>query len=211
VRQSDAHAWAEVWLSGQGWVRVDPTAAVSPGRILDGARGALDVRRGWLDVEWVYRLRNQVDRLQHAWNRWVLGYDARRQNEMLSKFGLSGLSVAAQAVLVIVVAALALLPLIWLLAGSLSRSGSSDPLERAWLRVRRRIRKAGISVGAGETPLELARHASPRLANGHELVTLADRYCNARYAEQDAEQDRLIVRQVLNWRPLLNSQRRKPV
>ena len=33
VRQRDAHAWAEVWLAGRGWVRVDPTAAVAPGRI----------------------------------------------------------------------------------------------------------------------------------------------------------------------------------
>ncbi|MEO5796541.1 MAG: DUF3488 and transglutaminase-like domain-containing protein, partial [Rhodoferax sp.] len=32
VRQSDAHAWAEVWISGQGWTRVDPTGTVSPGR-----------------------------------------------------------------------------------------------------------------------------------------------------------------------------------
>ena len=26
VRQADAHAWAEVWLAGRGWVRVDPRA-----------------------------------------------------------------------------------------------------------------------------------------------------------------------------------------
>src|SRR5690606_29444746 len=45
VRNSDAHAWAEVWLAGQGWVRVDPTTAVAPGRTsefqrLSGPRGA---------------------------------------------------------------------------------------------------------------------------------------------------------------------------
>ena len=31
VRQSDAHAWTEVWLEGDGWSRVDPTSAVAPG------------------------------------------------------------------------------------------------------------------------------------------------------------------------------------
>ena len=25
LRQSDAHAWVEVWLEGEGWQRVDPT------------------------------------------------------------------------------------------------------------------------------------------------------------------------------------------
>src|SRR3989344_1763652 len=33
VRQSDAHAWAEVWLPNQGWMRVDPTGAIAPERI----------------------------------------------------------------------------------------------------------------------------------------------------------------------------------
>jgi transglutaminase-like putative cysteine protease len=41
VRQSDAHAWAEIWLSGQGWVRFDPTAAVAPSRIEQGIDAAL--------------------------------------------------------------------------------------------------------------------------------------------------------------------------
>ena len=40
VRQSDAHAWTEVWLPGRGWVRVDPTAVVAPIRIDRGAGGA---------------------------------------------------------------------------------------------------------------------------------------------------------------------------
>lgn len=33
VRQSDAHAWTEVWLYGQGWVRVDPTSMIPPHRV----------------------------------------------------------------------------------------------------------------------------------------------------------------------------------
>jgi transglutaminase-like putative cysteine protease len=41
VRQLDAHAWSEVWLEGQGWVRVDPTGAVSPERIELGISEAL--------------------------------------------------------------------------------------------------------------------------------------------------------------------------
>src|SRR5262245_19842682 len=41
VRQYDAHAWAELWLAGSGWTRVEPTAAVAPARIQSGLRDAL--------------------------------------------------------------------------------------------------------------------------------------------------------------------------
>ena len=41
IRQSDAHAWSEVWLEGRGWVRVDPTAAVAPERVERGLDAAM--------------------------------------------------------------------------------------------------------------------------------------------------------------------------
>ncbi|MFD2273469.1 transglutaminase family protein [Undibacterium arcticum] len=41
IRQSDAHAWAEVWLPQRGWLRVDPTAAVAPERVELNLRGAI--------------------------------------------------------------------------------------------------------------------------------------------------------------------------
>ncbi|MGH8174951.1 MAG: transglutaminase TgpA family protein [Steroidobacter sp.] len=40
VRQSEAHAWTEVWLEERGWVRIDPTAAVAPERIESGGLAA---------------------------------------------------------------------------------------------------------------------------------------------------------------------------
>src|SRR5258708_20074743 len=41
VRQADAHAWTEIWVPEEGWVRVDPTAAVSPLRVEGGVNAAL--------------------------------------------------------------------------------------------------------------------------------------------------------------------------
>ena len=81
VRQADAHAWAEVWLAGRGWVRVDPTAAVAPQRIESGLRLPLRGRRG-------RRRPSAIDgaapvaeprRDRNAWNQWVLSYDRNRQ------------------------------------------------------------------------------------------------------------------------------------
>jgi transglutaminase-like putative cysteine protease len=92
VRQSDAHAWAEVWQEPQGWVRVDPTAAVAPGRIDRGLYAAVAdaealpflVRR---DISWLRQFALGWDSLNNAWNEWVLAYGPERQREFLSNLG----------------------------------------------------------------------------------------------------------------------------
>jgi len=87
VRQSDAHAWTEVWIKNSGWVRIDPTAAVSPSRIEQGLDDALS------DEISGFRIKNRTplfgnllyrwDNLQHVWNDWVLDYDHRKQSNFL--------------------------------------------------------------------------------------------------------------------------------
>jgi transglutaminase-like putative cysteine protease len=97
VRQSDAHAWSEVWLGDEGWTRIDPTAAVSPLRIDQGA-GAVAAREvgGIFEapamgaVRWVWNhVRLNWDALNTFWNEWVLDYSARRQDRLLAFFGLA--------------------------------------------------------------------------------------------------------------------------
>ncbi|EDY86614.1 transglutaminase domain protein [gamma proteobacterium HTCC5015] len=93
VRQSDAHAWAEVWIEGSGWVRIDPTAAVAPDRIELGVEDALGLESGSLPFQFrsdsllrdVVRLWDAVD---NRWNQWVLGYDSDFQKDFLERFGL---------------------------------------------------------------------------------------------------------------------------
>jgi transglutaminase-like putative cysteine protease len=87
VRQSDAHAWTEVWLKDRGWVRVDPTAAVSPGRIEQGLDDALSSDNSGFRIEnrspIFGNLLYNLDNLQHGWNDWVLDYDHRKQSDFL--------------------------------------------------------------------------------------------------------------------------------
>lgn len=91
VRQSDAHAWAEVWLSDGGWTRVDPTAAVSPLRIEQGAEAVIAREVGTMfeapalgAVRWVWNhVRLNWDALNNVWNQWVLDYSAKRQQQIL--------------------------------------------------------------------------------------------------------------------------------
>jgi transglutaminase-like putative cysteine protease len=91
VRQSDAHAWAEVWLEHRGWVRIDPTAAVAPYRIERNLARALpdsgmfgDLINIELDHDsWLAQLRFRLGALNNGWNQWVLNYDPKRQHRLV--------------------------------------------------------------------------------------------------------------------------------
>lgn len=95
VRQSDAHAWAEVWLESRGWVRADPTAAVAPERVQrGGSPGALrtgpaiNVGVGQRAFDLWRTLRFNWEAAENAWNQWVLSYSVERQRSLLSSLGL---------------------------------------------------------------------------------------------------------------------------
>lgn len=99
VRQSDAHAWAEVWLENQGWVRIDPTAAVSPERIEQGISEALRdddllpifARNDYPILRKVFL---NFDSINNGWNQWILGYNDEKQFDFLSN--LTGKNVTLQ-------------------------------------------------------------------------------------------------------------------
>ncbi|WMW79376.1 DUF3488 and transglutaminase-like domain-containing protein [Undibacterium cyanobacteriorum] len=98
VRQSDAHAWAEVWLSELGWVRVDPTAAVAPDRVLKNLSATQKpgtiadlVGNVMGGNTLVNELRMRWSALNNAWNQWVLNYNETKQNGLLENLGLRDL------------------------------------------------------------------------------------------------------------------------
>lgn len=98
VRQMDAHAWTEVWLEGQGWVRVDPTAFVAPERVEQGmdaltqARGAAIFGEGagaqisYQQYQMLQTLRRLSDQASYYWQKDVVGYDQDKQADSLLKW-----------------------------------------------------------------------------------------------------------------------------
>jgi protein-glutamine gamma-glutamyltransferase len=202
VRQSDAHAWNEVWLEDTGWVRVDPTAAVSPLRIRDGARGLVDSGRFMVDSDWIRNLRNQYDRIQRAWNDWVLGFDAERQNRLLQRLGLPNLDATGITVLMMLAVGLVLLPVtVFLLRRP--RPRVRGPHERAWLKLLRRLRRRGLARLVHETPLEFARRASARMPDTEatELVQLALMYSRLHYGPNDPTLEAPFIEACARFRP----------
>lgn len=95
IRDYDAHAWVEVWLDG-AWQRIDPTAAIAPERIEEGALAVDDGREAFLadapfsplrlrEVGWVNRLRLDWERLEYRWQRGVIGYQREARNALMAR------------------------------------------------------------------------------------------------------------------------------
>ncbi len=103
VRQYEAHAWAEAWFPDQGWVRLDPTAAVAPERILQpfgelfgnepefASETAFSLINLESNVQWIGQLRLRYEALNYQWHRWVLGYH-HQQNNLIQDW-LGGISI----------------------------------------------------------------------------------------------------------------------
>ena len=158
VRQSDAHAWAEIWLSEKGWVRVDPTGAVAPSRIEQGIEAALPagdplpalVR---IDADWLRDLRNRWEAANNAWNQWVLGYNPQRQREVLSNLGLGDADWRNMTAALAVLSAVALfIVAVWILY----RRRTATAAQRAWQRFCRKLKRLGIARADWEGPLAFA-------------------------------------------------------
>ncbi|MBN2232595.1 MAG: DUF3488 domain-containing transglutaminase family protein [Deltaproteobacteria bacterium] len=156
VRQLDAHAWTEVWLAGQGWRRIDPTAAVSPTRIAAGIADALPPDTGlpyFIDPanRLAHRLTLVWDTVNSRWNHWVLGYGPELQREFLSRFGIRDWQTTAAAITVGFLVAGLLVAMLLILPGRVGRR--HDPIITAYARFCRRLGRHGLAPHPGEPPL----------------------------------------------------------
>lgn len=186
VRQSDAHAWSEVWLGDRGWVRVDPTAAVAPERIERGLDFAMNqdepvpgrlLRRSELLVQ----LRNAWDTVNTFWNDRIVEFDADQQRSLMRYFGLDAGDWRT--------IGLTLVALVMAFFGGLAaylgwRYGHrrSDPVTRIYEHVCRRLAKRSLPRKSYEGPrdyLQRVAHARPDLAS--QLQAFAACYIALRY------------------------------
>ena len=187
VRRSDAHAWAEVWLAGRGWTRVDPTAAVAPERIYDtladragSGGGGLGGLGGFADR--LAAVRDVADWMRRGWNDFVLGFDATRQQALLRPLGVERLDQRGLIALFAAAAALAIVWMLWLTARA-EREG--DRLLRAWHLLGARYAKIGFARAPSEPAGAWAARVAAVRPESDELQSLSARFAEWRYAPPD--------------------------
>ena len=166
VRQSDAHAWAEVWYEGRGWVRVDPTSAVSPGRTgafqrLAAPQGVVAQALGNISPAFTLQFRATWEAINNGWNQWVLNYSQGKQLGLLKNIGFESPSWEDLSyVLIGIIVAVSLTGALW----TLWERTQHDPWLRLLARARKQLTKAGIDSTPANTPRQLASLLS---AKGH--------------------------------------------
>ncbi|MEO8459091.1 MAG: DUF3488 and transglutaminase-like domain-containing protein [Dokdonella sp.] len=201
IRNSDAHAWAEVWLEGSGWVRVDPTAAVSPDRVELGAASVNDAG-AWYQSSWLRSLRNSVDGVSRLWTTTIVQFNALRQRQLFKPFGIEKadqhqLLIALIGILLTLLTAAT----IWALRQGSPQSG--DRLDRVWYTFRRRLSRAGFEQPVQQGPLDYLDRVQASLhEQSKPIESVIRRYVALRYAthEPNAEQIVDLQRSVRNLR-----------
>jgi transglutaminase-like putative cysteine protease len=161
VRQSDAHAWAEVWLEGRGWTRVDPTAVVAPGRLYSGI---LDLLPGSVSAPerlvhawpWLGAALERWEAVNGWWNDSVVGFNYSAQLDLLGALGFrspelrdAGWAFAA--------ALLAWLAWVSWQFGKEPGRPRPDRLGRAYQRLCRKLARIGLPRAPDQGPLAYAQ------------------------------------------------------
>jgi protein-glutamine gamma-glutamyltransferase len=208
VRQADAHAWTEIWLPAEGWVRVDPTGAVSPLRVEGGVNAALGpigvipsiIAADPLGI--LSNVRNAWQMMNSQWDQWVVGYNVERQRQFFSQLGFPSLDWRTLG--------------FWLLIATFAVGGAitlgllvrDRPPRReaslvAWNRFCAKLAAAGVARAPHEGPvdyLQRVKSQRPRWADTAEDITR--RYVQARYGDGATKDElRELARRVRDFRP----------
>jgi transglutaminase-like putative cysteine protease len=193
VRQSEAHAWTEIWLEGRGWTRIDPTAVVAPERLQRGVydmlTDSLPASSALYRTRWLNRLSQIWDGANQWWQESVVEFNLRTQLDLLRRLGIDSpdwrhLGWAFSAGL-----------LAWILwiAVALRRSVARvkpDRIGRAWLRATGKLARVAPPRAANEGPIDYAtRIASARPDLAPAVTEIARRYSALRFGRDAANEE----------------------
>ncbi len=169
IRQYDAHAWTEVWLENQGWIRIDPTASVAPDRVEKNLEAAVEKEGSFLEgkvfsmakYKWLNSLKNKLDSTQYAWRRFVLSYDNETQKSLLKRlFG----EITVHKIATVVGAFFVVIILFWSIFLGLGRKSAKEAQEhQIYRRFCALLAKHGVNREPSQTPQTFSQYASKQL------------------------------------------------
>ncbi len=195
VRQSDAHAWAEIWIANRGWIRVDPTAAVAPERIARNRAianapafgGLINMNVG--ATSWLRKIRFGWDAVNNGWNQWVLNYTPDRQKSLLQSLGFGNIDWRTMTALMFAIGGVLTLLIAFPL---LANRKKIDPLDAAYAKLSKQMAQHGYPRHPHEGP----RSYSIRLLTSASMLT---------QEQKRAIKNFLIIYEAARYRPLEKS------
>lgn len=198
VYQYNAHAWSEVWFEGEGWVRFDPTGAVSPTRIEQGVQEALRDDPAFMEddlfsaarfggIGWLNAMRLRLDVIEYEWNQLVVNYDEDVQFELFERlFG----EVTEQKVISLMAAlAFIVIAAVGVAVINLEPRSQRSPINKFYLGVCKELAKVNLVRRRGEGPLAFRDRVcaqSPQLAEA--MTELTALYVQLNYVEKSVSE-----------------------
>jgi transglutaminase-like putative cysteine protease len=199
VRNSNAHAWTEIWIENKGWVRVDPTSAIAQHRVEQGlvsdyrSRDSLFDEFDFVELDDIGLFKQfeyWTDQFNNRWNDWILDYDDQSQRDLFKNLGWSGFSKQQMIIIMIVVVALFVLltSIKWF-----HQKNRKQPLTMAYNTFLKKLERKNIApVNSSMGPNDLKKHLSQLgVIRFQHLILLLDEYIQLRYREEAPNDSKL--------------------
>ncbi|MFP3980714.1 MAG: DUF3488 and DUF4129 domain-containing transglutaminase family protein [Desulfobacterales bacterium] len=213
IRQSDAHAWVEVWYPETGWNRVDPTLTVAPARLDQGTQGALPPGElsGGFTGKYLGPVQSLIEQVQWGWDAlslqweaWFHGYSREEQRALLEKLGIYWRSwMGMLTALVFGLGLVAGITGLYAVMQFRRPRARKDPVSKYYEKFCRKLARAGLSRPAGMGPKDYAAFAANRRPELREEVeTISDLYIRMRYGgDTHWETRKQFIAQVRRFKP----------
>ena len=203
IRQSDAHAWTEIWLENRGWLRIDPTAAIAPNRVqhevtqhyaAGGFSRLINLNEhAWLRKQAFY-IRANWDALNSAWNLWGLNYNWEKQKAFISMFGVHDPQLAQLPVILAlsasIVTGLLALILLW-------KQTKSTPLDKLYGQFCKRMRTYGHPRHPEEGPSDYSHRLQQECSISPHFIAFLQLYSRCKYGKEYNSNNYNALKQLL--------------
>ena len=202
VRQSDAHAWSEVFITDKGWVRVDPTAVIPPGNI-ENTDDAVRLNSTFkkpshlFKINWLTKQMRQMrfawDAVNNSWNQWVIGYNNKKQKAFFEAIGIpeitwQGLSQLLFSILGVLTA---------LLAFIVFSNQSKDKAQKTYFKFLKKMKKQDLIKEASEGAYDFASRSIIKFPKHKiEIQIISNLYQQLRYEQHTDKKLKLLKKQI---------------